>query len=151
MSAREHPSRRCMEFTPDGLDQCTRDATHVCSDADGLEWFACREHALAKRVVRTETLAAFFERVGDSSVSELNDRLRVSIESITREEFRVVREAVGMQPAPMVFDILALWLAQAVRFNHPEGLSEERTREEAHAGIKESFEQLLQLLRSKKE
>ena len=38
------PKRFCLSFVGD--QQCLADATHVCGTADGLEWYACPEHAV---------------------------------------------------------------------------------------------------------
>jgi hypothetical protein len=65
----EQGIRRCRGF--DGGHEgeyvaCETHSTVVCTDAEGLQWYACDEVRHQMPALKTEPLAAFLQRVRDS-------------------------------------------------------------------------------------
>jgi hypothetical protein len=44
--------RRCESGSDSGEGRCMEDATHICKNRDGIEWFACPKHTTGSEVSR---------------------------------------------------------------------------------------------------
>lgn len=63
MARSDFPTRRCNGLIEGSVVRCEHVATVVCTDATGLQWYACEAPAHRPKAVKTEPVADFFARL----------------------------------------------------------------------------------------